>query len=128
MQYVGSSPFIAPAILCLIAWVQIGLGCWYAMGGTGEIARSLTKLCDEFGVNVRYNTPIAKIEMEGGKVTGVVPEGGAFEPFDVVVANSDIVRTLEKMLPAASGGEAVFAEKREAVGTRLFRYCALFRL
>ena len=113
VQYVGSSPFVAPAILCLIAWVQIGLGCWYAMGGTGEIARSLTKLCEEFGVNLRYNTPINKIEIAGGKVTGVVPEGGLLERFDVVVANSDIVRTLEQMLPEAAGAKPYLQRKEK---------------
>ena len=98
VQYVGSSPFVSPAILCLIAWVQIALGCWYPIGGTGEIARALSRLCDEFGVDVRYNSPIARIETQNGKVTGVTPEEGTFEPFDAVVANSDITRTLEQML------------------------------
>jgi phytoene desaturase len=99
VQYVGSSPFVAPAILCLIAWVQLGLGCWYPMGGTGAIARALTQLCAEFGVDVRLNTPVAHIEIKNGVVQGVVPENGAFEPFDAVVANSDVVRTLEQMIP-----------------------------
>jgi diapolycopene oxygenase len=102
VQYVGSSPFVAPAILCLIPWVQIALGCWYPMGGTGAIARALTRLCDELGVDVRYETPVERIETQGGKVTGVVPQGGRLEAFDVVVANSDIVRTLEGMLSDAS--------------------------
>jgi diapolycopene oxygenase len=101
VQYVGSSPFIAPAILCLIAWVQIGLGCWYAVGGTGEIARALTKLCEEFGVETRLGTAVEKIETHNGKIVGVVPEGGALERFDIVVANSDIVRTLEDLLSDA---------------------------
>jgi diapolycopene oxygenase len=113
VQYVGSSPFIAPAILCLIAWVQIGLGCWYPMGGTGRIAAALTQLCAELGVDVRYGTPIARIDTDptGKKVTGVTPVEGEFTPYDVVVANSDIVRTLERMLP---GTEAkAYLQKRE---------------
>ena len=59
VQYVGSSPFVAPAILCLIPWVQLGLGCWYPMGGTGSIARALGKLCEEFGVEVHTNTVLS---------------------------------------------------------------------
>ncbi|MCS6777594.1 MAG: phytoene desaturase family protein [Chloroherpetonaceae bacterium] len=98
VQYVGSSPFVAPAILCLIPWVQIALGCWYPMGGTGAIARALARLCEELGVEVRLHTPVERIETREGRVTGVVPQGGATEAFDVVVANSDIVRTLERML------------------------------
>ena len=98
VQYVGSSPFVSPAILCLIAWVQIGLGCWYPMGGTGEIARALAKLAEEFGVEVRFETPIQSIETSNGRIIGVIPENGDLERFDAVVANSDIWRTLEGML------------------------------
>ncbi len=98
VQYVGSSPFIAPAILCLIAWVQLGLGCWYPMGGTGTIAAALEKLCREFGVTLRTNTAIAGIETSGDKVTGVRLADGTTSQFDIVVANSDVVRTLETMI------------------------------
>ncbi len=111
VQYVGSSPFVSPAILCLIAWVQIGLGCWYPIGGTGEIARALTRLCDELGVDVRLDTPIDRIETQNGKITGVVAQGGSLEAFDVVVANSDIVRTLEQTLIGANA--PVYLKKNE---------------
>lgn len=100
VQYVGSSPFVAPAILCLIAWVQIGLGCWYPMGGTGEIAAALSRLCNEFGVDIRLNTFIEHIETADGKIVGVLPSGGQLERFDVVIANSDIVHTLDRLLDA----------------------------
>ncbi|HLK60784.1 MAG TPA: phytoene desaturase family protein, partial [Chthonomonadaceae bacterium] len=99
VQYVGSSPFIAPAILCLIPWVQIGLGCWYPMGGTGAIARALTRLCEEFGVEVYTGTAVEKIEVQSGRAVGVVAEGGKLYRSDVVIANSDIVRTLCDLLP-----------------------------
>ncbi len=112
VQYVGSSPFVSPAILCLIAWVQIGLGCWYPMGGTGEIARSLTQLADEFGVEVRFETPIEKIETSDGKVVGVVVQGGTLERFDAVVANSDIWKTLEGMIPSSPNAKQ-FLDKHE---------------
>jgi phytoene desaturase len=99
VQYVGSSPFIAPAILCLIPWVQIGYGCWYTMGGTGAVARGIAQLADELKVQLRFNTPIERIEVQNGKAVGVVPEGGSLEKFDIVVSNADIVRMYEKMLP-----------------------------
>lgn len=111
VQYVGSSPFIAPAILCLIPWVQIGLGCWYPMGGTGSIARALTRLCDEFGVKIRFNTAVERIETQNGRATGVALESGGVERFDAVVANSDVVRTLEQMLAEPSA--KTYLAKRE---------------
>jgi phytoene desaturase len=105
VQYVGSSPFAAPAILCLIAWVQLAQGCWYPMGGTGKIAAALRKLCGETGVNVRLNTPVARIETEGQRIKGVVLETGERQRHDVVVANSDVVRTLECLLAGVPAQE-----------------------
>jgi phytoene dehydrogenase-like protein len=35
LQYVGSSPFLAPAILSLIASAQVDHGCWYSMPPAG---------------------------------------------------------------------------------------------
>ncbi len=99
VQYVGSSPFLAPAILCLIPWVQLGLGCWYPMGGTGSIARALGQLCGELGVEVHTNSPVERIELSQGRAIGVVIEGGTFHGADIVIANSDIVHTLEDLLP-----------------------------
>lgn len=98
VQYVGSSPFLAPAILCLIPWVQLGLGCWYPMGGTGAIARALAKIADELGVEVHTGSPVERIEMKAGRAAGIVSNGRLYEA-DVTVANSDIVRTFRDLLP-----------------------------
>ncbi len=113
VQYVGSSPFVAPAILCLIAWVQLGLGCWYPMGGTGSIARALAWLCGELSVEIRTNTPIAHIETADGCIVGVVPEGGELERFDAVIANSDIVRTLESLLGTREATDALHKREKQ---------------
>jgi phytoene desaturase len=47
LQYVGSSPFLSPSILGLIASAQVDHGCWYAMGGTRQVARSLERILRE---------------------------------------------------------------------------------
>lgn len=107
VQYVGSSPLVAPAILCLIPWVQLGLGCWYPMGGTGAIARALTQLCEELGIEVHTNTAIERIEVQNGRCTGVYVDGGRFYAADAVVANSDIVRTFQELLPGPASEQFV---------------------
>ena len=52
-QYVGSSPFGSPAVLCSIAHMQTDEGIWYPMGGTREVPRALLKLAGELGVSAR---------------------------------------------------------------------------
>jgi diapolycopene oxygenase len=49
VQYVGSSPYGAPAVLCAIAHMQTAGGVWYPMSGTRAVAEGLAKLAAELG-------------------------------------------------------------------------------
>ncbi len=98
IQYVGSSPFMAPAILTLIAWVQVGLGVWYPMGGTGSIARALERLAREFHVDERRGELVDRITTRGDRVTGVRLTSGEHIAADAVVSNCDVIRTYEELL------------------------------
>ena len=59
VQYVGSSPYNSPAVLCSIGHMQTDGGVWYPMGGTRAGAAALAKLADELGVETRLSTGIA---------------------------------------------------------------------
>jgi len=77
IQYVGSSPLGAPAVLCGIAQMQLGEGVWYPMGGTRAVPVALTRLAEELGVEFRTGVDVARIETEGGRATAIVTaEGG----------------------------------------------------
>ena len=52
-QYVGSSPYGSPAVLCGIAHMQTDEGVWYPMGGTRAVPVALEKLARELGVEFR---------------------------------------------------------------------------
>ena len=52
-QYVGSSPYASPAVLCGIAHMQTEEGIWYPMGGTRAVPEALAKLAGELGVEIR---------------------------------------------------------------------------
>ncbi len=52
VQYVGSSPYNSPAVLCSIAHMQTDGGVWYPMGGTRAVPLALAKLADELGVDI----------------------------------------------------------------------------
>ena len=49
VQYVGSSPYGAPAVLCAIAHMQTAQGVWYPMGGTRAVAEGLARFAEELG-------------------------------------------------------------------------------
>ncbi|MEM1167344.1 MAG: phytoene desaturase family protein [Planctomycetota bacterium] len=104
LQYVGSSPFLAPAILSLIASAQIDQGCWYPMGGTREVARSLARLAEQSeNVEIVLGERVASLRTEpangsAARVTGVELAGGRLIEADAVVSNCDIQRTHTDLL------------------------------
>ncbi len=100
-QYVGSSPFKAPAILCSIAHMQTEQGLWYPMGGTGAVPRALAELAADLGVEVRLRTAVQRVLLRRGLAVGVETADGAKLELAAVVSNCDSVRTFAELL----GGE-----------------------
>ena len=70
--YCGSSPWEAPATLMLIAQVEMD-GVWAVEGGMHALARMLERLAIAQGVTFRYGTRCERIELQGGRVSGVYP-------------------------------------------------------
>lgn len=98
-QYVGSSPYGSPAVLCGIAHMQTDEGIWYPMGGTREVPKALAKLAGELGVKIHRGIEVTRIEQDStGHASGVVEAGGSKHSFEIVVSNSDTVRTHRELL------------------------------
>jgi diapolycopene oxygenase len=111
LQYVGSSPFLAPSILALIASAQADQGCWYAMGGTRTVARALERCLREDGATVITGCGVRKILSEGSRARGVELDDGRTIDADVIVSNCDVQRTYRDLM----GDPAALREQR-AIG------------
>jgi len=109
-QYVGSSPYGSPAVLCGIAHMQTDEGVWYPIGGTRAVPVALEKLARELGVEIRTNTKVEKILTQGGGVTGVRTNHGDEIQLAAVVSNSDSVRTHRELIIGSVG--ARFEKRR----------------
>ena len=110
-QYVGSSPYGSPAVLCGIAHMQTDEGVWYPVGGTRAVPEALVKLATELGVQFRTGTKIEKILSLGGEVTGVLTDAGEEIALSTVVSNCDSVRTHRELI-SGSVGEAFERRRR----------------
>ncbi|MFN5770213.1 MAG: phytoene desaturase family protein [Pirellulaceae bacterium] len=111
-QYVGSSPEASPAVLCGIAHMQTEEGVWYPIGGTRAVPEALQKLAQELGVIIRTQSDVQQIVSEGGRVAGVVLEGGERLEFDAVVSNCDAVRTHRELM-AKTPADDRFEKRRK---------------
>ena len=95
---VGGNPFDTTSIYSLIHYLERKWGILFAMGGTGEIVRQLERLMLARGLDLRLNTSVAEIRVEGGQATGVEIEGGEFVPANLVISNVDPAFLYSRML------------------------------
>jgi 1-hydroxycarotenoid 3,4-desaturase len=111
--YVGSSPWLTPATLMLVAHVEQD-GVWLVDGGMHAVAGALAGLGRSNGARYRYNAHVDQIIVEGGRAAGVRLAGGETLMADAVVFNGDVSALGTGLLgePAAGAAQPVAAAAR----------------
>ena len=127
VQYVGSSPYNSPAVLCSIGHMQTDGGVWYPMGGTRAVPVALAKLADELGVETRLSTGIRRIVADRGVVSAVETEGGEVVPLSALVSNMDSVRTYRELVGGKPAATFNKRWKREPACSGVVLYLGLDR-
>ena len=97
-QYVGSSPYLAPAVLCSIGDMQASEGVWYPKGGTRAVAEGLAALAASLGADLRTGVDVTGLNIEHGTVRGVRTAGGETLAADAVISNMDAIRTYTELV------------------------------
>lgn len=102
--YSGASPYLAPATLAVIPFAEMHFGGWYVEGGMYALAEQLHTLATELGVEIRTNTTVERILIDGPhnswsrRVIGVRLNDGEELQTDIVVVNSDLVYTYRNLV------------------------------
>ena len=97
-KYVGSSPYLAPAMLNSLAYAQLGHGLWYVVGGMYNLARGLAALLGELGVGLHLGAEVTRIVRRGRAVCGVEVAGHGTRRADVVVSNVEVIPAYRRLL------------------------------
>lgn len=98
--YCGSSPWLAPATLMLVAHVEQE-GVWSIEGGMHSLARALRKLAEKTGATFRFGAGVTSIESSGGRVSSLQLAGGERREIDAVVMTGDVEAIAAGRLGAA---------------------------
>lgn len=98
--YNGSSPYLSPATLNVIAHVEIVKGAFYPVGGMYSITSSLAQLAKDIGVAFKYSTPVKEIIINNKKATGIKTNDG-IQDFDIIISNMDVYNSYKKLMPTA---------------------------
>ncbi len=99
--YLGVSPYDALATYSLLQYTELAEGVWFPRGGMYEIIKSLSAIAEKNGVRFRYNSPVARIDVQGTQAEGVTLADGERLQADVVVANADLPYVYNSLLPDA---------------------------
>ncbi len=86
--YCGSSPFLAPATLNVVAHVERE-GVWLVEGGMYQVVAALAEQLEKAGGKIRVDAQVEEILVEGGRASGVRLAGGETFAADGVVLNGD---------------------------------------
>ncbi len=104
--YVGSSPFLAPATLMLIAHVEQE-GVWLVEGGMHRVARAFEALAAAKGARFRYQADVTEILVKGGRAAGVRLADGEVLEAGTIISNGDVAAlSAGRFGRAASGAVA----------------------
>jgi diapolycopene oxygenase len=127
IQYVGSSPYGAPAVLCAIAHMQMEGGVCYPKGGIRAVPAALGRLAERQGVELQTGVDIRRIVVEGGRVSGIETTGGERIPLAAVVSNVDAVRTYAELIGGKAGARFAGLRRREPACSGVVLYLGLDR-
>jgi 1-hydroxycarotenoid 3,4-desaturase len=110
--YCGSSPYLSPATLMLIAHVE-QQGVWLVEGGMHRLAQVLAKLVIAKGGSIRYGCAVSRILVLGSEARGVELADGSQLGADAVVMNGDS-HALASGLMGADAQFSVSRTRRQA--------------
>ncbi len=106
--YCGSSPFLAPSTLMLIAEAE-RRGVWLVGGGMQRVADALAAAVTQAGGQIHYDSAATRVEVSQGRATGVTLASGELISADAVVFGGDSQALAEGLL---GEGAAPSAQRR----------------
>jgi 1-hydroxycarotenoid 3,4-desaturase len=99
--YCGSSPYLAPATLMLVAHVEQE-GVWLIDGGMYRLVQALTNIAMQRGVSFHYGTAVAEVTIDGNRANGVRLANGEWLPASAVIVNGDVNAVASGLLGESS--------------------------
>ena len=118
--YMGMSPARAAATFSLIPFSELEHGVWYPRGGMYSVVELLERRAREVGVRFRFDEPVERIELEGGRATGVRLRSGRHVRADAVVANADLPYVYGCLLPNGRGSRRMLRRRLSCSAVSLF--------
>jgi phytoene desaturase len=89
-MYAGLSPYDALAIYAVIAYMDSVAGVYFPVGGMHAVPQAMAAAAEKHGVEIRYSTPVTRVELAGNRAVAVHTASGERIGCDAVVLNPDL--------------------------------------
>lgn len=96
--FLSTQPADAPALYQLMSHTDLVEGVRYPRGGFAAVVAAIARQATVAGADIHLGTPVAHVEVHGGRATGVRLESGMILPADVVVSTADLHHTEQYLL------------------------------
>lgn len=90
--FLGAKPSSTPAFYSFMNYADLVLGTWFPKGGMYSVTEAIVSLAKSLGVKFHLNSDVQKIEVENGKVTGLIVNGKLVKS-DLVLSGADYHHT-----------------------------------
>jgi len=86
--FLGAKPSKTPSFYSFMNYADFGLGTWHPKGGMYQIIEAMKSLAVELGVAFHTHSPVDKIDVDNGRVTGITSNGKKYAT-DIVISGAD---------------------------------------
>ena len=97
-KYLGMSPFQAPSLFTILAYLEYEHGVFHVEGGLGTITQKMADIARELGVKIILNEAVNEFVFEGKKVIGARTDNGTYTA-DKFVMNADFATGMKGLIP-----------------------------
>ncbi len=97
--YVGASPYLAPATLNVIPFVELAFGGFYVRSGMYRLAEAYRRVAEELGATVHLNQDVKQILLKERTAIGIELANGETVYADAIVSNDDAMHLYQTLLP-----------------------------
>ncbi|WP_030239954.1 phytoene desaturase family protein [Streptomyces sp. NRRL S-350] len=111
----GFTPAEAPAGATVLPYMEQSFGVWYVRGGLRALADAVFRRCELRKVGFRFDTPVTRVVVEGGRAVGVETADGRIDA-DLVVSAMDAAALRRHGLVEWPGAPSGVGEPQEVPG------------
>mgnify|MGYP001244820980 FL=1 len=97
-KYLGMSPFQAPSLFTILAYLEYEHGVFHSEGGLGTITQKMGKIARDLGVEIRLNEPVREFVFDGKRVVGARTDEKTYSA-DRFVMNVDFATGMKGLIP-----------------------------